>query len=448
MFKQSIYCSCRRRIHTSSTTWMKFGADLGNQRGPATGGGSPLDELLKRSNSVAGNGWDNKDIPQGRSNISTSSRSSSQPSFNRFATQFEKKNARPSRGAAPSASSSKGSGSSLSGVPKLKHGKSDQHQRRHSGPVQPKKPLFQFNSGTEQAKEAVKSVIDAVHTVNGGSYTVKFLDPETKKLNQIHLSKVINDLNLDTQGLMVIPTSNNTEDKTPLVRVTGISQMMKKFSDDKAAVREKKLLEMGSRAANRSFQSRERAEKKKSATKVITISWKISFGDLENQKTREIQKRIEKGENFVIFVGDRYSFNSARRTADKSGGLAREKATESESNEDSTTGHEDNSLYIEESLDAITRARREKIITELKDILAESVGKVEVSGRLDQRIVMTCSNIKLAVKPSASPSKGSSEGSELSPKEQRRLKKLEKQNKKQQKVVSEEDLDSLYQLKL
>ncbi|CAH2351361.1 altered inheritance of mitochondria protein 23, mitochondrial [[Candida] railenensis] len=366
---------------------------------------------------------------------------SDKPSSNRFASKYE-------------TGGSKGKeGQKLSGNRRQNnHDRKPHHGRKLP---QPKKLTFEFNTGTDSSHNALRSIIDKVHHLNNGKYMVRYVNPATKKLETVHLASITNALDLKKEGVFIVP-SKDDEGSFPIIRVNTLPEMLKAYSDELADLRHQELLEKGSRAAKRAQQSKDRAEKKKSSTKIVTISWEISFSDFHNQKIKEIQKKIDKGESFVIFIGDKKNLVSARKNVDRSDGLvkkmqgaAEEVDLESEEGEGEDESQQQSiDSYVAKDLDIITRAKREKMISEIKEFLTESVGKLEVSGTLDRRITYMCSKIKKSTQAQAATN-GAQE--EISPKEQRRLKRLQKQQQQQQQQqsaksnVKEEDLDSLYQ---
>lgn len=367
---------------------------------------------------------------------------SDKPSSNRFASKYE-------------SGGSKGKeGLKFSG--NRRHNNSDKRPHHVKKQQHPKKLTFEFTTGSDSSHNALRSIIDKVHHLNNGKYMVRFVNPATKKLETVHLASITNALDLKKEGVFIVPLKDD-EANLPIIRVNTLPEMLKAYSDELADLRHQELLEKGSRAAKKAQQLKDRAEKKKSSTKIVTISWEISFSDFHNQKLREIQKKIDKGESFVIFIGDKRNLVLARKNVDRSDGLVKKMqgaAEEVDLESEEVEGEDENlqqslDSYVAKDLDIITRAKREKMISEIKEFLAESVGKLEVSGTLDRRITYMCSKIKKSTQGQAG-TKGTQE--EISPKEQRRLKRLQKQQEQQQQQqqlaknnVKEEDLDLLYQ---
>lgn len=306
----------------------------------------------------------------------------------------------------------------------------------------PRKALrFQISTGSDQAQNALKDLISKVHLVSK-TYKVKFVNPQTNKLEQKHLVEIVNDIDLSEKGLFMVAPSK--EGDLPLVKTNKVFEMIKHYTNELAAQREKELLEKGSIAAQKAVRQRDRAEKKKSATKILTLSWKISLSDLNNQKKMEIKRRMSKGEKFILYIGDRRSLYSARKSVDKEGGIIENMKETSEVNEEEpeeTIGANDPSEIDFEI------KRRHMILEELKNILEECECQFDISGHIDSRIMVSCSPLVMMPK-SDEENVGDNSSKEL--KKQKKLMKLKKieEEKKQKKIKDEEDLDSLYLFKI
>lgn len=306
-------------------------------------------------------------------------------------------------------------------------GKRDGDNSKH---LPPKRALkFRFDTGTDQAQAAVKDLITRVHKYDT-QYRVQFLDPNTNKIRPMHFVDVVNGTNFATEGLLVVGPK---EGELPLVRVNKVPDMIRDYTNKLAGIKERELLELGSHTAKRAVSMRAQAEKKKSATKVLTLAWNISVSDLLNQKKNEIFKRVKKEENFVIFVGEKGSLHNARRLAEKEDGFLKLLGTlvtvvETDAEEELT----------------IEQRRREMILERLKEILAEMECKYEVTGGVDTRLALACTP-----KVGGKNKVVQTDDPELLPKELKRLKKAARQKERvETKKIDEDDLDSLYQLKI
>lgn len=304
--------------------------------------------------------------------------------------------------------------------------------RNHHSQKKKRAMKFQFETGSDQAQAALKEVITKVHSY-GTTYWVQFLDQDTKKIKKVHLVDVVNHTDFGVHGLLLVPPKE--EGDLPLIRLNKVQDMIKDYANKLAAQKERELLEKGSYIAKKAVSHRAQAEKKKSATKVSTLSWNINVGDLLNQKKNEIVKRVNKDEKFVIFVGEKNSLMNVRRLAEKSDGILKQMDTE-------TAPEEVESHELGEEEFSIESRRREMIFEKIKELLEECECKYEVSGNVQTRIALNCSP-----KPSVTTKKAEAKTEEVSPREAKRLRKLAKQ-KEQKKSLQDEDLDSLYLLKI
>ncbi|CUM67106.1 uncharacterized protein PRCAT00004795001 [Priceomyces carsonii] len=299
---------------------------------------------------------------------------------------------------------------------------------------------FQFETGSEQAQNAIKSIITKIHTYNK-NYNVSYVDPDNNKLVTKHLVEIVNNLDLGHKGLHMVPPNQSL--LLPLVKVSKVSDMIRLYTDELAEIREQELLEKGSIAAQKAVRQRDRAEKKKSSTKIITLAWNISVGDLKNQKRAEISKRLAKGEKFLLYIGEKRSLYSARKSVDKEGGIIETlKEGKSVVDNGNMRKYEDDELEIE-------MRRHEMIYQQIQEMLDELQCEYDISGDLDSRIIISCSPKRNL---SSKHMEEHDSELELSKKEVKRQKKLAKQKelelKKSQQKAKESDLDSLYLFKI
>lgn len=337
---------------------------------------------------------------------------------NRFATKYDKGAQKSGQNSKPGAFPKKQGGGNY------KHqGKASKKQANH---VRTRTVKFNFDTGSEKATSALKEIITKVQKL-GPSYKVNFVSPESNRLTQMHLVDIVNTTDLNKHGLLVIEPKN--EGELPLIRLIDVKGMVKEYSNRLAALKEKELLDLGSFAAQRALNQRLQAEKKKNATKVLTLSWSISVSDLANQKKNEIIKRVNKGDKFIIFVGEKSSLYSARNSSDKEDSILR--------NLDTSRTKWDRMDEDELSLEL---KKRELLVEKLSQLLDESGSKYEVSGNLDARMVFNVSP-----KPNTA---GVADEGELSPKELKRARKLAKEKEKPLAKIGDDDLDSLYLFKI
>lgn len=297
------------------------------------------------------------------------------------------------------------------------------------GDTRTKTIRFNFDSGSEKAKEALKDLIKRVHGYSP-NYQVQFVDPQTNKLRKMHLVELVNSTDLDKDGLLMVGPLSAQE--MPLVRTIRVQDMIKEYSDRLALAKEKELLALGSVIAQRVINKRMQAEKKKSATKMLALSWSISVSDLMHQKKNEILKRVDNNEKFIIFVGEKESLYSARNSVEKEDGIASQLGT-------SRTKWD----RMDEDELAMEMKKREMIFGKLEELLAECECKYDVSGSLDARMMLN-------VTPKPNVSKASEKETEVSARELKRQRMLAKSREaaKAKKKIDEEDLDSLYLIKI
>ncbi|OBA19941.1 hypothetical protein METBIDRAFT_32958 [Metschnikowia bicuspidata var. bicuspidata NRRL YB-4993] len=289
---------------------------------------------------------------------------------------------------------------------------------------------FNFSTGSERAQTALKSLILKVKS-KSSNFNVNYVDPETKEFLTVSLQTLVNKLDLQKEGIRVLPPQG---EGPPIIRVIPVEEMLENYSKELAALKQQELFDMGSTRAVKLANMRAQAERKKSATKILTLSWSISVSDLLNQKKNEIEKRMKKDGKLVIFVGEKSSLSAARINAEKEDVLVNELKT---SNTNWNSMDED--AYLLEV------KKRELIYAKLQEILQELGCKIETSGSLDTRMMIKMSS------NSKSAAQSETSHQHLSPKELKKLKKLEKAKervKAKELKLAEEEIDSLYQLKI
>lgn len=301
----------------------------------------------------------------------------------------------------------------------------------------PQRKVLRFKfSGSEQAQLAVKSIIAEVYE-SSPQYRVNFVDPESNKLERKHLADIINNTDFKDHGIQVVISKG-----LPLIKMTSSKDMLKLFSEKLAIEKERELLEKGSVKVQYAIQQRERAKQKKSATKIMTFAWNISIGDLNNQKRTEINKKLDKGENFLIYIGDKRTLSSAKKSVDKGDGLINKISKDEEFEEQNF-----DPLTLEEDRFEIEMRRRQLVVDNMKTILEECDATFEINGDLESRVVIRCE-----VKPNRISNKKEQEEQQLSAKELKKQRKILKQKeaeeKRKQKTTNETDIDSLYLFKI
>lgn len=292
---------------------------------------------------------------------------------------------------------------------------------------------FNFDSGSDQAKLAVKDIIKQVHGLSP-SYKVQTFDPETKRMTVTNLSSIVNLMDFRQEGIDMVVSKQDKPGQPlyPIIKKVAIHEMLLAFSDMLAARKQQELLLLGSSSARRAANQKQQAERKKLALKIVPLSWSINNQDLANQKYNEIARRVKKQEKFFIYLGDKQSLFKSKRLSEE-GRLM-----------DLLTGITTIRNVQDEALEIELR-KREKIVEKVKEILVELDCPFEESGSVDARAAFNCSPKKVA--QTSAPE--SDEISERELKKQRRMEKDQEKKKKQQKSnVVEDDLDSLYLFKL
>lgn len=287
---------------------------------------------------------------------------------------------------------------------------------------------FRFDSGSEKAKDALKDLIKQVHGY-GTNYQVNLVDPLSNKLRKTHLVEVANSTDFNTNGFLVVGPLSPGE--LPLIKLIKVQEMLKEYSNRLAVAKEKELLALGSSVAKRVINKRMQAEKKKSATKMLALSWSISASDLLHQKKNEVLKRVANNEKFIIFVGEKESLYGARNSVEKEDGLASQLGT-------SRTKWD----RMDEDQLAIEMKKREMIFAKLEELLVECECKYEVSGTLDARMMLNVTPKPNAVRPEET------ETQVLSKALKRERKAARSKPEPVKKKIDDDDLDLLYLFKI
>jgi hypothetical protein len=302
---------------------------------------------------------------------------------------------------------------------KQKKQKPSNSYKQHSKPHR-KIVRFEFKTGTDQGQAALKSIIAKVHGYDS-SYKVRYVDPESNKIVSKHLVDICNCLDLKQNGLIMIPPKNDSE--PCMVKQTTNVEMIRNYSEELAALKEKELLEKGSITALKALKQRQKLEKKKSAIKSLQMFWHISVGDLKNQKKSEIQSRLSKGESFNIYVKSK-------------GGPAIEELDDDFKGDDITKS----AKYRDEDALSLELKKREMIYNVLQEMLQDLPCQYEVKGTVETRLLIPVTPLDVC--------KTETETKKSEVKKTARAQK-QKQDKKQQKVVKDEcDLDALYLFKI
>lgn len=284
---------------------------------------------------------------------------------------------------------------------------------------------FEFNTGSLQAQNALKSIITKVHSYDS-TYKVKYLDPDTKKIRNIHLVDVVNHLDLTVNGIIMIAPKDAGE--LPLIKHISTADMLKNYNDELAALKEQELISKGSFTMQKILQNRLKVEKKKSAIKALNMQWSISIGDLKNQKKSEIESRLLRGENFNIYVKAKNNRYNNIDDLDLPEG------------EQLSNDITKNNKFRDEDELTLELKKRGMVLTSLQEILDELPCQYDIKGRVETSLLI----------PLVSTAKPADEVKTCEVKKSPKAEKAKQRQEKQQaaKKVSEEDLDALYLFKI
>lgn len=293
----------------------------------------------------------------------------------------------------------------------------NQRPRSHKGHQRPLR--FEIDEFSSKAKSALTSIIEKIHSKQP-NFRVNFINKG--KLEHRHLATIINNLDSKKQGIQLVPTNN----EGILVKVIPLQDMLKNYSDELAKEMELKLLEQGSKSVLKAMLQREKADKKKSAAKIISLNWNISLSDLRNQKKAELLKRIDKGEKFLVYL-DGHKTNPR-------------KAAETLSKMTSELEGRHNSFSLDSNeLEPIELKRRNLILDELDSIFEETATKFEVTGSIDKLLILNCTPKEKSIEKNSSVQND---------KKQKRLEKQKQKQMKKKENINEDELDSLYLFKI
>lgn len=305
------------------------------------------------------------------------------------------------------------------------------NHRSEPQPYRRRQQDFEVPDGSPKMQEALMAIMLKCRQ-NDSRMQVRFVDPSTQKMTEMHLQSVINLLDVETDGLTYIPPSRRGE--LPIVRINKVSDMIRVYSDELAEAKRLEILKSGSFHAKRTELLKAQAERKKASTKMILLSWAITVPDLLNQKRTEILGRLKKDEKLLIYWGDKRTHYSVRKGSEKEDGVLK-------------------LLQKGESLEVIPSSsgedvpveirRREMLLLKLQNLLEENECKVVTTGSLESRVILSVTGKKPVAE------KGDLH-SQTSPKEARRLEKARKASEanSKEKKTDEEDLDSLYLFKI
>ncbi|KAG2731449.1 hypothetical protein G9P44_005865 [Scheffersomyces stipitis] len=356
---------------------------------------------------------------------------------NRFATMFDKEKRQAQKKTGPRRNSESTHHHNAGPYPKKPYGKTNSGSKtRPEIKTRPHKRVvrFEFKTGSDQAQAALKSIIAKVHALST-NYKIKFIDPVSGEVKLSNLVDIANSTDLREAGLQLLPCK---EGDLPSIKKVSTREMLKLYSDELAAEKEKALLQSGSVAAQRALNQRLKSERKKSAAKLLNIFWNISLGDLKNQKKTELANRLCKGETFTIYLK-----RKGREVATPEGEGDEESETLNMYDIRRSLAHDEDALNIETQ-------RRELISQQLFCILDEMPCTYEIEGQKENKLKVTVSPRQDAVKQSISPS---SEECTLSAKDLKKQRQLQKQKEREEllklkKQEKEDNLDSLYSFKI
>ncbi|RKP32607.1 hypothetical protein METBISCDRAFT_21294 [Metschnikowia bicuspidata] len=286
---------------------------------------------------------------------------------------------------------------------------------------------FENQTGSARTQQALREIILKVKQASP-RFQVTLRD-ENGKLSNVHLLEVTNALDLREEGLKLIDTHSTSG--LPMVTKVPAKDMLQAYSDALAAQVEEQLLASGNARAQKVLRNRLLMHRKKSAVKMVNLAWAISSSDLQNQKRKEIEKRIGSGERFTIVLGDKSGRLNINRELEDDAELSAEPEVPVRSSLLS---------FSEEKYD-LELQKRQKVLANVEMILAELRCKKSLSGHLERQIFV---DVEPIVQQDKTESKQKKE--QLSSKEQRWLARMEKSAESHRK--EDVDPDALYQFKI
>lgn len=307
------------------------------------------------------------------------------------------------------------------------YGSSRQGGDRHRAPMR-----FENHTGSAKAQEALKQMILKVYEANTG-FKVNYRNSEGK-LELVHLLQITNNLDLNEEGISILNSLFDVN--LPIIKKISAKVMLQLYSDELAAQVEDRLLASGSAHAKKVVDSRLKVERKKSAIKMVNLAWTISISDMQNQKRKEIEKRIMAGEKFSIVIGEKSSISKRKK-------MLKEVGEENEDLEGVEEVYSSGLNHLNDEEYELEIQKRERLFETVESILAEHRCRNNVSGSLERQMFVTVEPIKVV---SQEPEKLNKK-EELSAKELRRLRRLEKA-KGSEPGSSGEDLDAMYLFKI
>lgn len=284
---------------------------------------------------------------------------------------------------------------------------------------------FENQTGSARTQQALREIILKVKQASP-RFQVTLRD-ENGKLSNVHLLKVTNALDLRKEGLKLIDTHSTSG--LPMVTKVPAKDMLQAHSDALAAQVEEKLLASGNARAQKVLRNRLHVHRKKSAVKIVNLAWAISSSDLQNQKRKEIEKRIGSGERFTIVLGDKSGRRNINRVLEEDAELSAEPEVPVHSS--LLSFGEENDLELQ---------KRQKVLANVEMILAELRCKKSLSGHLERQIFV---DVEPIVQQDKTESKQKME--QLSSKK-RRLARMEKSAESHRN--EDVDPDALYLFKI
>ena len=163
-----------------------------------------------------------------------------------------------------------------------------------------KRIVINWQSGTERAQEAANDTIQRVFRLNSKG-TINIFDNTTKQIEPSNIKSYAKGLDLDTHGLSIVDVETvSPELRVPLVKIVDSKTALKRYSDEIARRKEEELIEKGViRKRNTDTSSRTDA-----SLKHVKLTWKVQEDDLLNQKAREIETQLTRGNKLNIYIDD------------------------------------------------------------------------------------------------------------------------------------------------
>lgn len=168
------------------------------------------------------------------------------------------------------------------------------------GMARRKRIVINWQSGTARAQEAANDTIQQVFKLNSKG-EIRIFDAATKQIESSNIKSYAKGLDLDSHGLSIVDVETvSPELRVPLVKIVDAKTALKRYSDEVAKRKEEELIEKGV-IRKRSSDAASRTD---AGLKHVKLTWKVQQDDLMNQKAREIETQLARGNKLNIYIDD------------------------------------------------------------------------------------------------------------------------------------------------